>query len=88
MPPPAAPRNAIHAATRTSKVGQRRAALAEHVDDPDPQRRRWCVSGYTQLVEASQPVAVDGLTRLTSDPDPTVRLLAEGALRWATLRGQ
>lgn len=56
-------------------------ALAEHVADPDPQRRRWCVAGYRQLAHTSRSLAVDGLHRLAADPDATVRSRAEALLR-------
>jgi len=51
---------------RSLPAPPRAAALAEHIADPDPQRRRWCVEGYRQLA---------------ADRDPTVRMNAELMMR-------
>lgn len=68
---------------------RRRAALAEHVGDPEVQRRRWCLMAYQQLArlrDADGDAAVAALSLLArDDPDPHVRDHAAVALRGLAL---
>lgn len=74
---------------RSYAAPARRAALAEHVRDPDPMRRRWCVTGCERLGERDDDDgawARAALAALASDRDEDVRSRAETALRSLAMR--
>jgi hypothetical protein len=67
-----------------AEPGRARSALAEHVADPEPLRRRWCVDAYWRLARIEGPDgehAIEMLERLAADSDNDVAIYARNTRR-------